>query len=152
MNGDFNVTLLDAPLLIEALTNRPAYDAHMFSVNPDINGDVNQDGTFDTGETDPNNPDTDGDGLSDGTGETAAGTEPLNPDTDGDGLSDGTEVTGANPTDPLDDDSDDDGLLDGIDPPEQIVLGLDAANRLAVGRNLGELGAQMVSSSPRPVI
>ena len=50
MNGDFNVPLLDAPLLVEALVNRPAYDAHLYSVDPDINGDVNQDGTFDTGD------------------------------------------------------------------------------------------------------
>ena len=41
INGDFNVTTADAPLLVEALTNRPAYDAHMFPVNADINGDVN---------------------------------------------------------------------------------------------------------------
>lgn len=46
MNGDFNVTLADVSLLIEALVNRTAYEAHMISVNPDINGDVNQDGTF----------------------------------------------------------------------------------------------------------
>ena len=50
MNGDFNVTVADAPLLVEALVNRPAYDAHMFPVNPDINGDVNQDGIFDLGD------------------------------------------------------------------------------------------------------
>ena len=50
MNGDFNVTVADAPLLVESLVNRPAYDAHMFPVDPDINGDVNQDGTFDTGD------------------------------------------------------------------------------------------------------
>jgi hypothetical protein len=50
MNGDFNVTLLDAPLFIEALVNRTAYDAHMFPINPDINGDVNGDGTFDLGD------------------------------------------------------------------------------------------------------
>ena len=50
MNGDGNVTLTDAPLLIEALVNRPAYDAHLFPVNADINGDVNQDGIFDTGD------------------------------------------------------------------------------------------------------
>ena len=53
MNGDFNVTTADAPLLIEALVNRPAYNAHMFPVNADINGDVNQDGTFDLGDVGP---------------------------------------------------------------------------------------------------
>ena len=50
MNGDFNVTLLDVPLLIEALTNRTAYDAHLYDVNADVNGDVNGDNTFDLGD------------------------------------------------------------------------------------------------------
>ena len=56
MNGDDNVTLLDAPLLIQALTDRAAYDDQNFTtaagllVNADFNGDVNEDGTFDTGD------------------------------------------------------------------------------------------------------
>ena len=53
MNGDFNVTVADVPLLILALVNRPAYDALLFPVNPNLNGDVNQDGTFDTGDLGP---------------------------------------------------------------------------------------------------
>ena len=35
MNGDFNVTVVDAALFVEALTNRPAYDAHLYDVNAD---------------------------------------------------------------------------------------------------------------------
>ena len=50
MNGDFNVTLADAPLLVEALIDRTAYDAHMYSVDPDINGDTDGSGTFDSGD------------------------------------------------------------------------------------------------------
>jgi len=53
MNGDFIVTIADAPLLVEALVDRPAYDAHLFPVNPNLNGDVNQDGTFDLGDLRP---------------------------------------------------------------------------------------------------
>ena len=53
MNGDFNVTVADVGLFVQALTDRPAYNAHLFPVNPDINGDVNQDGTFDTGDLGP---------------------------------------------------------------------------------------------------
>jgi hypothetical protein len=30
MNGDFDVTVADAPLLVEALVNRSAYDAHLY--------------------------------------------------------------------------------------------------------------------------
>jgi hypothetical protein len=50
MNGDFNVTLADAGLLVEALTDRPAYDAHGFPVDADLNGDTDGSGTFDTGD------------------------------------------------------------------------------------------------------
>ena len=50
MNGDFNVTVADAGLLVEALTNRTAYDLHSFDVDPDINGDTDGSGTFDSGD------------------------------------------------------------------------------------------------------
>ena len=54
MNGDGNVTTADASLIVEALVNRAAYDAHGFlAVDADINGDVNMDGSFDLGDLGP---------------------------------------------------------------------------------------------------
>ena len=50
MNGDGNVTTVDVPLFIQALVDRPTYDANNFPVVADINGDVNEDGTFDMGD------------------------------------------------------------------------------------------------------
>jgi len=44
------VTTADAPLLVEALTNRPAYDAHLYSVDADLNSDTDGSGTFDLGD------------------------------------------------------------------------------------------------------
>jgi cysteine-rich repeat protein len=90
--------------------------------------DIDHDGRFESGETDPNVPDTDGDGLLDGADpnpasvdgdgdgladgdEQTLGTDPRAADTDDDGLTDGEEVAAT--YDPLDEDSDDDGLLDG---------------------------------------
>ncbi len=52
-DGDGNVTIADAPLLVEALTNRAAYDAHEFGVDADTIGDINGDGTFDLGDSGP---------------------------------------------------------------------------------------------------
>jgi cysteine-rich repeat protein len=90
--------------------------------------DIDHDGRFESGETDPNVPDTDGDGLLDGVDpnpasvdgdgdgladgdEQTLGTDPRLADTDDDGLVDGDEVAAG--YDAVDDDSDDDGLLDG---------------------------------------
>ncbi len=50
MNGDGAANLTDLPLFIEALVNPTAYDAHMFPVDPNLNGDLSQDGTFDLGD------------------------------------------------------------------------------------------------------
>jgi len=61
--------------------------------------DLNENGTFDPGETDPLGADTDGDGLSDGEEVHVHGTDPLLVDTDGDGIDDGEEI--ALGTDPL---------------------------------------------------
>ncbi len=108
--------------------------------------DLNLNGVFDDGETNPNDPDTDKGGVKDGA-EIEAGTDPLDPDddsaidsdkdgltdleeielgtdpnsadSDNDGLPDGIEVKGANPTDPLNDDTDNDGLKDGVEDANQ---------------------------------
>ncbi len=50
MNGDLNVTVADAPLLVQALTNRAAYEAHEYGVDADTIGDTNGDGRFDLGD------------------------------------------------------------------------------------------------------
>ncbi len=56
MNGDDTVTLADVPWFVQALTDRAAYDAHNFAtaggfaIDAEISGDVNMDGTFDTGD------------------------------------------------------------------------------------------------------
>ncbi len=42
MNGDLNVTSADVPAFIQALTDRTAYDAHLFPIDPNVNGDVNE--------------------------------------------------------------------------------------------------------------
>jgi hypothetical protein len=76
--------------------------------------------TFGTNPTDPLVADSDGDGLNDGQEDTnkngsfdAGETNPNDSDTDDDLVGDGVEVNGSNPTNPLDPDSDDDGLRDG---------------------------------------
>jgi hypothetical protein len=116
--------------------------------NPDTDGDTcrdgnedfNQNGTVDTGETNPNNamdcgaannPDADNDGLpntiedKNRNGRLDPGeTDSMNPDTDGDGLNDGLEDTNKNgsfegtETNPLRVDTDCDGLRDG--PPRAL--------------------------------
>ncbi len=50
MNGDNNVTLLDVPLFIQALVNRPTYDSAFPAIDADVIGDMNQNGTFDLGD------------------------------------------------------------------------------------------------------
>lgn len=112
--------------------------------NPDSDGDTcqdgvedfNQNGTVDTGETNPNlatdcgpatNPDADNDGLpntiedKNRNGRVDSGeTDPMRADTDGDGINDGTEDTNRNgyfeagETNPLRIDTDCDGLRDGV--------------------------------------
>ncbi|MCC6335910.1 MAG: VWA domain-containing protein [Myxococcales bacterium] len=107
--------------------------------------DANQNGTVDTGETDPNlatdcgpsnNPDSDMDGLpnrvedknQNGTVDPGE-TDPMNADTDGDGLRDGVEDASHNgfldpgETNPLRRDTDCDGLLDG--PTQGMIRGED---------------------------
>jgi len=89
--------------------------------------DVNFNGEFEPGETDPLDPkddkdvvDTDGDGLSDAV-EVAIGTNPNDADSDDDGVPDGSEpnptldVDGDGKIDALDPDSDGDGLFDGTE-------------------------------------
>lgn len=107
--------------------------------------DLNQNGTVETGETDPTdatdcgpsvNPDTDGDGIPNrledlnGNGMVDPGeTDPMLADTDGDGLNDGIEDANRNgrrdpgETNPLRRDSDCDGLIDG--PTQGMVRGED---------------------------
>lgn len=107
--------------------------------------DLNQNGTVEMGETDPNdntdcgpsiNPDTDGDGIPnrfedlDGDGVVDPGeTDPMLADTDGDGLNDGIEDANKNgrrdpgETNPTRRDSDCDGLADG--PSMGMVRGED---------------------------
>lgn len=83
--------------------------------------DANNNGSFDSGETNADNPDTDGDGINDGD-ELDAGSDPLNScdpnpnalasnDCDNDGL-DNTEEA-AEGTDPTNPDTDGDGINDG---------------------------------------
>ena len=89
--------------------------------------DVNQNGTLEAGETNPNlgtdcggssRPDSDQDGIPDDV-ELANGLDPNNADTDGDGLPDGVEdanrdgLVQAGETDPRRVDTDCDGLRDG---------------------------------------
>ena len=56
MDGDGDVDADDTPLFVQALVSRSAYQAHGFTnssgflVDPDVVGDVNEDGTFDTGD------------------------------------------------------------------------------------------------------
>ena len=50
MNGDQSLTTADVSLFVQALTDRAAFDAHAFPVDADVSGDVNLDGTFDTGD------------------------------------------------------------------------------------------------------
>ncbi len=49
-NGDGNVDLADIPLFVQALVDRPAYDAAFPAFHADLLGDVNHDGTFDLGD------------------------------------------------------------------------------------------------------
>ena len=57
MDGDHDVTAADVPLFVQALVDRSGYNAIAittptgFLVDADLSGDVNQDGTFDTGDT-----------------------------------------------------------------------------------------------------
>jgi hypothetical protein len=80
--------------------------------------DINLNGIFDAGETDPNNPDTDGDGLNDGVEDAnhnglvdGSETDPRDADSDNDGLNDGLEVF--LDTDPTMADTNEDGTPDG---------------------------------------
>ncbi len=50
LDGDGLVTTADAPLFIQALVNRTAYDAAFPLLDADIIGDINQNGTFDLGD------------------------------------------------------------------------------------------------------
>ena len=50
MDGDLVVTAADAGLFVQALTDRASYDANGYSVDADLNGDVDQSGTFDLGD------------------------------------------------------------------------------------------------------
>jgi hypothetical protein len=50
MNQDGNVTLADAPLLVEALVDPAAYNARLLPYTSLEVGDVNEDGTFDLGD------------------------------------------------------------------------------------------------------
>jgi hypothetical protein len=84
--------------------------------------DANHNGTWDSGETNPNNPDTDQDILQDGCEVLGSNpTKPLDSDSDDDSLLDGVEDTNhnctldPNETNPNDPDSDDDGLNDGFE-------------------------------------
>ncbi|MFT6143375.1 MAG: hypothetical protein ACJAV2_001248, partial [Myxococcota bacterium] len=72
--------------------------------------DTNEDGRYDSTETDPNAADSDSDGANDRFEKRSSLTDPRDSDTDDDGLDDGTEIAGT--TDPRDADSDDDGLSD----------------------------------------
>ncbi len=49
-DGDGNVTTADAGLLIQALTNRMAYDATYPLLDADALGDVDMNGVFDLGD------------------------------------------------------------------------------------------------------
>ena len=53
MNGDNNLTSADIPLFVQALVDRATYDLTYAFVNADAAGDVNQNGTFDLGDTGP---------------------------------------------------------------------------------------------------
>ena len=84
--------------------------------------DANHNGTWDSGETNPNNPDTDQDILQDGCEVLGSNpTKPLDSDSDDDSLLDGVEdanhncALDPNETNPNDPDSDDDGLNDGFE-------------------------------------
>jgi hypothetical protein len=84
--------------------------------------DANHNGTWDSGETNPNNPDTDQDVLQDGCELLGSNpTKPLDADSDDDSLLDGAEdanhncALDSNETNPNDPDSDDDGLMDGFE-------------------------------------
>ena len=84
--------------------------------------DANHNGTWDSGETNPNNPDTDQDILQDGCEVLGSNpTKPLDSDSDDDSLLDGVEdanhncTLDPNETNPNDPDSDDDGLNDGFE-------------------------------------
>ena len=57
MDGDGDVDEFDAPLIVQALINRAAYDANGFTtgstdflIDADVNGDVNGNGIFDLGD------------------------------------------------------------------------------------------------------
>ena len=50
MNGDLSVDTADASLFVQALVDLDAYNAHGFGVNAALKGDVDQSGTFDTGD------------------------------------------------------------------------------------------------------
>jgi hypothetical protein len=50
MDGDGDVDTDDAPLFIQALVNRPAYDAAFPALDADLIGDMNQNGNFDFGD------------------------------------------------------------------------------------------------------
>lgn len=82
--------------------------------------DINANGRFDSGETDPNNPtdddvsDRDGDGLSDNQELLLYLTDPDDADTDDDGIGDGREVF-VTLTSPINPDTDSDGLQDGTE-------------------------------------
>ncbi len=51
MTGDGLVNLDDVPAFIQALVNRPAYDAQGYVTNTDAAGDIDGSGTFDLGDT-----------------------------------------------------------------------------------------------------
>ena len=50
LNGDSQVTFDDVAAFAEALTDRPAYDAHGYAVDPDQVGDMDQNGVVDTSD------------------------------------------------------------------------------------------------------
>ncbi len=88
----------------------------------DAEEDLNGNGTFEPGETDPDNEDTDDDGIPDGTEVNGDNpTSPTSADTDRDGIPDGVEDTNHNgaldpgETDPTLPDTDSDGISDGVE-------------------------------------
>lgn len=113
-----NPTDVDADGL--AICAEQFYDTNPLDPDTDHDGLSDGTETFGTNPTDPLVADSDRDGLKDGQEDTnkngsfdAGETNPNDSDTDDDLVDDGVEVNGRNPTNPVDPDSDDDGLLDG---------------------------------------